>query len=183
MKSMDIREQLDQAIGHGPPLPPPEQRLAAGRTAVRHRRIRRATGAAAVLVAAALPIAVMHGSPTSVPALVGTTSTSPTPSANASQPIDGRTTGEAAGPTLEVVVIDGVPQLADHPPGLTIGPVVRSGESGFGLETRVEGERSFVLLLRDADGWQVNQLVTAERGDDLASWLRAEGWLPTGEGS
>ncbi len=183
MKSMDIREQLDQAIGHGPPLPPPEQRLAAGRTAVRHRHIRMAAGAAAVLGAAVLPIATMHGSLTSVPAVVGTSSTSPTRSADASQPIDGRTTGEAGGPTLEVVVVDGVPQLADHPPGLTIGPVVRSGESAFGLETRVEGERSFVLLLQGAAGWQVNQLVTAEPGDDLASWLRTEGWLPTGEGS
>lgn len=180
---MDIREQLDQAIGHGPPLPPPEQRLAAGRAAVRRRRIRMAAGAAAVLVAVALPVVTMHGSPTSAPALVGTSSTSPTPSADASQPVDGPTTGETAGPALEVVLVDGVPQLADHPAGFTIGPVVRAGERAFGLETRVGGQRSFVLLLQDGDGWQVNQLVTAGRGDDLASWLRAEGWLPTGEGS
>jgi DNA-directed RNA polymerase specialized sigma24 family protein len=51
---LDLREQLDEAIGHGPPLPPPERRLAAGRGAVRRRRMLVAAGAATAVAAVVL---------------------------------------------------------------------------------------------------------------------------------
>ena len=83
------------------------------------------------------------------------------------------------------MVVDGVPQLASGPPGsLVIGPVVRGDERAYGLEVRLEGERSFVLLLQaDDDGWLVNRVDTAEPGSgprDLAASIRL---APDGEGS
>jgi hypothetical protein len=55
---MDLREQLEEAIGPAPPLPPPAERVAAGRAALRRRRL--TVGAGALVAAAALvaPFAV-----------------------------------------------------------------------------------------------------------------------------
>ncbi len=179
---MDLRERIDQAMDPGPPLPPPERRLAAGRAALHGRRTRIATGAVGAVLVVVLPVVAWAWSPTSAPDHAGS-ATSPSEPATSSQPVDTPTTGGEGDPEFPVVVVDGVPQLAGQPIGLTIGPVVRGTERAFGLETRIEGERSFVLLLRGHHSWLVHRLVTAERGEDLASWLRARGWLPTGEAS
>jgi hypothetical protein len=181
-KGMDLRERIDQATGHGPPLPSAERRLVAGRAALHRRRTRIATGAVGAVLVVVVPVAAWAWSPTSAPGHAGS-ATSPSGQATSSQPVDTPTTGGEGDTEFTVVVVDGVPQLAGQPAGLTIGPVVRGTESAFGLETRIEGERSFVLLLRGHHSWLVRRLVTAERGDDLASWLRAQGWLPTGEAS
>ena len=58
---MDIQQELERSIGHGPTLPTPEQRLAAGRWALRRRRI--TVGGAAAVVAALMvtPLAIAAG--------------------------------------------------------------------------------------------------------------------------
>lgn len=174
---MDLRERLDQAIDDGPPLPPPERRLEAGRAAVRRRHVRATVGATSALVGVAVTMAMLVGSPGSSPAELRPAA-SASPTAQVSVPDD-----EAAGRArkFRIVVIDGVPQVAGQPAGLSIGPVVRGDERAFGLDTEVLGERSFVLVVRSGDGWQLRRLVAAHPGQDLATWLRGHGWLPTGE--
>lgn len=179
---MELREQLDRAIGHGPPLPSPEQRVSAGRAAVRRRRARVTSGAVVAVIAAVLSIAAVDWSPTPTSAPLGT-ATSPSAPAEPSPSPSVPTSEGPAGSPLAIVVVDGVPQLAEQPAGLTIGPVVREGERAFGIESRLDGTRSFVLVVPVGDGWQVRRLVAADPGADLASWLRARGWLPTGESS
>lgn len=58
---MDLHDELETAIGHGPALPPPEVRLAAGRTALRRRRAVLAAGTAGAVAAIVLPVAVLAG--------------------------------------------------------------------------------------------------------------------------
>lgn len=55
---MDIQHELEQAVGHGPTLPTPQQRLVAGQVALRRRRMGLGAGAVAVLVATAAPFTV-----------------------------------------------------------------------------------------------------------------------------
>jgi len=50
MTGMDLREELEGAIGDGPPLPAPEVRLAAGRAALRRRRAGVGAGAVVLVV-------------------------------------------------------------------------------------------------------------------------------------
>ncbi len=293
---MDLRDELEHAIGHGPALPLPEERLRAGRAALRRRRLAVGVGALAVASALVAPFAASGGigsqgvdpaspgsgptAPSDVPpnleagrltpdpdrpaytaqtypwrrdtvAAIDFGGTEPLirPGATVLQRRDdlfpgsdshstalvirfegqrywvamdwteaGGTIGQdeagatfdafdefvadfvTGGPTtqgppvgpgvdpdeeLEVVVVDGVPQLASGPPGsLVIGPVVRADERAYGLEVRLEGERSFVLLLRaEGGGWRVHRVVTPAPDEDLATWLRDAGWLPTGEAS
>ena len=59
---MDLTQELERSIPMGPPLPPPAERLVAGRRALRRRRAAAAVGAAAVVVALAVPIAALGGS-------------------------------------------------------------------------------------------------------------------------
>ena len=61
MTGMDLREELEGAIGDGPPLPAPEVRLAAGRAALRRRRAVLAAGTVGAVVALVLPVAVLAG--------------------------------------------------------------------------------------------------------------------------
>jgi hypothetical protein len=295
---MDLRDELEQAIGHGPALPAPEERLRAGRAAVRRRRLAVGVGALAVTTALLAPFAASGGSgsrgvdpappvsrpsgPPDVPPNLEAGRVEPEPDhrtytaqtypwrGDTVAAIDfggdeplirpgatvldrrddlfpgsgshsvalvvrfeeqrywvamdwteaGGTIGQdeaggafdgfdefvadfvSGGPTtqgppvgpeagadreLEVVVVDGVPQLASEFSSVIIGPVVRGSEPyvgprAYGLQVRLEGERSFVLLLQAEDGgWRVHRLVTAEPRQDLATWLRGAGWLPTGE--
>ena len=101
-----------------------------------------------------------------------------------SQPVD-RHHRRRGTPDFPVVVVDGVPQLAGEPIGLTIGPssVAPSAPSGWRPASRASAPW-YYLLLRGHHSWLVHRLVTAERGEDLASWLRTwKSWLPTGEAS
>ncbi len=83
---MDLHDELEDAIGHGPALPPPVERLASGRRALRRRRAVVAAGAAAAVAAVVLPVAALAGgTPTSggepAPAAPpATASATPTPS-------------------------------------------------------------------------------------------------------
>jgi hypothetical protein len=71
---MDLREQLEREIGDGPPLPPPETRLRAGRRALRRRRalVVVAAAGAAALIGAGAPLVLAQGGPTRGPAPVDT---------------------------------------------------------------------------------------------------------------
>lgn len=186
---MDLREQLDQAIGHGPALPPPEQRLAAGRAAVRRRRTLVALGAAAAVVAVVVPVAALGGTQSGSPRDLGPVTTpsvipSSPPAANPTTPGDARPSRDPdpEPDEFEVQVIDGVPQLASDFSSVVIGPMVRGSDRAYGLQIERDGERLFVLLLEtDAGGWRYDRHVVAEGDDDIVTWLRHDGWLPTGE--
>jgi hypothetical protein len=193
MDGMDLREQLEQAIGHGPPLPAPEARLAEGRSAVRRQRTLVAVGAAAVAAAVVVPVMALGGAPTSAPRDLGPAASS---SAQASdEPTVEVRDDPAPGPDLaddgtvpetdlETGAVLTIAELIGYPADVIIGPVVRDGERAFGLELVLEGDRSFALLRPTEDGdWRVHRLVTARPGEELATWLRGDGWLPTGEGS
>jgi hypothetical protein len=68
------------------------------------------------------------------------------------------------------------------PGSVVVGPVVRGDDRAYGEQVTLDGARSFVLVLRGPEGgWRVHRVDTAERGDDLVTWLRAAGWRPTGE--
>lgn len=58
---MDLHDELENAIGHGPTLPTPQERLAAGQAALRRRRALVSVGAAAAVAAVVLPLAVLAG--------------------------------------------------------------------------------------------------------------------------
>jgi hypothetical protein len=60
---MDIQWELENAIGIGPDLPPPTERLVAGRAALRRRRWVVGAGTAAVVVALAVPAVAMSLGP------------------------------------------------------------------------------------------------------------------------
>ncbi len=178
---MDLQQELERDLGHGPALPSPQERLVAGRAALRRRRMSVGAGAVAVLVAIAAPFALSGGGanqgtelPPAAPPSSAQTPVAPTPEPTARP-------SEDEDP-LEVVVVDGVPQMESDLASIVIGPVVRDAERAYGLEIRRDGVRSFVLLLPTPDGgWRVHRLVAAEPGEDLVTWLRDAGWLPTGE--
>ena len=264
---MDIQQQLERDIGHGPALPTPQQRLAAGRAALRRRRVTVAAGAAAVLVVIATPFALGAAGDTQSPALTAPPSPSATSEADpedwrgtggvqvqagtlrispdavvherrdgvvpgypssaaldltfqgertwrVTRPVGGgswmsitSTPGEEesglyrdfddfvakatfcfrqgvnplSGPgSLVLDDIDGMPQVAGA--GMAIGPVVRDDQRAFGFEVESGEGLQFVLLQRvSGDSWRVERIEAAASGDDLASWLRGLGWLPTGE--
>jgi hypothetical protein len=56
---MDLTRELEQSIPLGPPLPPPTERLVAGRSALRRRRASVAVTAAAAVVALVVPVAAL----------------------------------------------------------------------------------------------------------------------------
>ena len=182
---MDLQEQLDRAIGHGPPLPAPEERLLAGRIAARRRRSRMVAGSVLGAVAVALPVALslsLAGTSDSQPAPAGPSTVSDATPGD--DDANGTSDGVALPATegLNVVVVDGVPELSGHPSNMSIGPVVRESETAFGLQVRLHGKRSFVLMRwSEQAGWHVQRTVKAEPGEDLVTWLRGNGWLPTGE--
>ena len=64
---MDLQQELERGIGHGPELPTPQQRLIAGRAALRRRRRTFGAAATAALVAIAAPVAVMVGGDAQAP--------------------------------------------------------------------------------------------------------------------
>src|SRR3954471_6858295 len=114
---MDLQEQLDRAIGQGPPLPPPERRLEAGRAAVRRRRTRAATAVVAVAVTVmASATALTLSRPTAHDA-VGP-AVSPSSATRSPRPSDGSEPGAVE--DVRVVVVDGVPELVGHPARATI---------------------------------------------------------------
>lgn len=88
---MDISDELEQSFGHGPALPTPEERLVAGRAALRRRR--RAVGGTAAVVAALLvtPFAIAAGGDPAVqpgpatPASTATADPSPNPTTLATE--------------------------------------------------------------------------------------------------
>ena len=84
---MDIQQELERDIGHGPALPSPQQRLVAGRSALRRRRLAVGAGAAAVLVAIAAPFALGSGDAARSPDVTDSPSPSPSPS---SEPVPDR---------------------------------------------------------------------------------------------
>lgn len=278
---MELQQELERDIAHGPALPTPEQRLRAGRAALRRRRVAVGAAAAGVVVAAVAPFALGTGPATRgtdlVPASPGI-SDSPSAGVDLFEPrqgapvdidrqtrelvfaagavvqrrtdgvvqdIDGRSAslvidfeggtywvvmawderrGDVAydladsnpdstfdefvarhlpklerkyavagsttqgddlltGPgsdSLALEVVDGFPEVAGA--GTSIGPVLREGERGYGYEVDVTGTPSFVLIVTgDNDAWRVLRLDPVGPGEDLATWLRAAGWLPTGE--
>jgi hypothetical protein len=61
MGGMNLQQELERAIGEGPALPLPQERLAAGRRALRRRRAWVAAGTAAAVAAVVLPVAVVVG--------------------------------------------------------------------------------------------------------------------------
>jgi hypothetical protein len=61
MEGMNLQQELERAIGEGPALPLPGERLAAGRRALRRRRAGVAAAAAAAVVAVVVPVAVVAG--------------------------------------------------------------------------------------------------------------------------
>lgn len=70
---MNLREELDRSIGPGPPLPAAEERLRAGRVALRRRRLVVGAAGAAVLIVTITPLALSGGPTTGAaePAPVG----------------------------------------------------------------------------------------------------------------
>lgn len=61
MDDTGLQRELEEAIGRGPALPVPEERLAAGRRALRRRRAGVAALAAAAVVAVVVPVAAIAG--------------------------------------------------------------------------------------------------------------------------
>ena len=60
---MDIQWELENAIGNGPDLPPPTERLVAGRAALRRRRWVVGAGTAAVVAALVVPAVALSVGP------------------------------------------------------------------------------------------------------------------------
>ncbi len=75
---MNLQQELDRAIGHGPALPTPEERLAAGRAALRRRRAAVGAGVVAVLVAVAAPFALGVGDDARSPEMTDSPAATPT---------------------------------------------------------------------------------------------------------
>ena len=157
---MNLHEELEAAIGHGPALPPPADRLVAGRSALRRRRLVVASGAAAAVVAVVLPVAALAGgSPTSGRDL--------TPAAPVSAPVATPTEEATSAPAEPEATFD--PRIdevayADLRTGeLMINPeavVLRRVDDLYpgkktqsvALDLRLDGKRHWIVLEWDEGG-------------------------------
>jgi hypothetical protein len=184
---MSLQEQLDRAIGEGPELPSAPERLVAARGVARRRRSMVAGTAAAAALAAAAVMMSPYEDASDARSPYGDVGPAATPEpaepdVGAMRGSDGVDRVDESG--LRVEVVDGLPELAGYPARLTIGPVMRSAQEGFGLDVQIDGNPSFVLLVRtDERAWRIHRVTTVPKGENLATWLRDDGWLPTGEPS
>jgi len=187
LDGVSLQEQLDRAIGQGPELPSASERLATARSVARRRRSL-TVGAATAVALAAVAVAtstLQEASDVRSPYVDVAPAATPEPAKQGVDAMRGSDGVDRVGSSgLEVVVVDGSPELAGHPARLAIGPVVRSTQEGFGLDVEIDGNRSFVLLVHaDEHGWRIHRITAVPKGENLATWLRDDGWLPTGEPS
>jgi hypothetical protein len=162
---MDLREELDRAIGHGPGLPPPAQRLVAGRAALRRRRIAMAAGTAVAVVAVVVPAAVLTGgtptsgrdlAPVAPPGSTGPVDPSPAPEVLAERMGEAVTEHQwqGSGVVAEVDIFTG--DLVIRPGAVVTERVDdlypgKASES-VALDVRWRGERHWVALEWEESG-------------------------------
>ncbi len=140
---MNLQQKLDRAIGHGPALPTPEQRLAAGRAALRRRRASVGAGVAAVLVAVAAPFALGLGGDARSPGVTDSPSTTPTGAIAEAWIEDGGFRFDLGG-TLEFSPDAVVHERRDD--------VVSGAPLSVALDMTFDGERTWHLVRRKSSG-------------------------------
>lgn len=154
---MDIQQELERSIGHGPALPTPDQRLRAGRAALRRRRITVGAGAMAVLVAVAAPFALNGSGATQgsdlPPAAPPTSSVEPSPDRTLRADPE-RRFDVAMG---EVAYVDfATSTLMIHPDAVVVeridGLYPGKGTQSVALDLKLDGKRYWVELEWDEGG-------------------------------
>ncbi|MEJ7795292.1 MAG: hypothetical protein WKF50_07050 [Nocardioides sp.] len=143
---MDIQQELDRAIGHGPALPTPDQRLRAGRAAVLRRRAGIGAAAAATVAVLAVPAVLTLGGGSSSVAPAAT----PSSPSQAAQNAEGSWRRGAP------------PARYDADGNLVIRPgadvherrdgVVANAFGSVALDLSFEGERTWLLVERQSNG-------------------------------
>jgi hypothetical protein len=125
-----LQHELDRSFGDGPPLPPAEDHVAAGRRAlVRRRRAGGVAGLAAAAVLAAGWYGVSPSSPTGPDRLAGNPTPSTSPSA--SGPTDDSSTGPTEAPWQRGELIRYVDGRLQVRPGVIVHEHIRNP---YGLE-------------------------------------------------
>jgi hypothetical protein len=162
---MGVQEELEAAIGHGPALPEPAARVAAGRTALRRRRALVAVGGAVAVAAVVVPVAVVTGGAdrgTDLAPAAPPTSSAPSATAGPSAAPPGRSS-ESPGrswprgePPARVVLVDGSWRVV-----VRDGAVVherrtdlfpRKPTESAALDLTFRGRRHWIALEWDDDG-------------------------------
>lgn len=156
---MDIQQELERALGHGPTLPAPEERLAAGRAALRRRRVTVAAGTVVVFVAIAAPFAVSGSGATQgsdvPPAAPPPTSSAPEPAPDRTSRADPKprfdaSMGEVAYPDVRTG------ELMIHPDAIVLQRIddLYPGKAteSVALDLRLDGKRHWVALEWDEGG-------------------------------
>jgi len=159
---MDLQQELERGIGHGPALPAPQERLVAGRAALRRRRVTVGAGAAAVVMAVMAPLALAG---TGAPGGTGLRPAGQPPSAAATpEPFrDEKPRGESTaepewprGETMAAIVDSVTGTLLIHPDARVLERrddlYPGKDTESVALDLMLHGERQWVLLEWDERG-------------------------------
>lgn len=186
---MDLREELDASIGHGPPLPHPVERVAAGRTALRRRRTAVGVGGALAAAAMVVPAVLLAGgSPDSAadlpPAATPPGSATPAPSPTG----DAEPTTVAWEGNLPVRYLDGELEIR---PGVVVHEHL---ENPYGLEPpnrsdaldlTFKGKRTWTIVEYRKRGWNYAASEPSNGWASFGDWVAdqvgaaADGWPDT----
>jgi hypothetical protein len=149
-----LQEELDRSFGDGPPLPPAESHVAAGRRALMRRRV--ASGAASLAAAAVLAMswyAVSPGTPTGSDPLAGDAASSATPkAAKAPETTEGPSTDPPDAPWPRGELIRYVDGDLEVRPGVVVHEHIRN-PYGFeppalsdALDVTWKGQRQWLMI-------------------------------------
>lgn len=144
---MDISQELERGIGHGPTLPTPEERLATARAALRRRRLLVGSGAAAGLMVAITPLMLGGG-----PEVHGT---GPTPAASQATGAPSRDGVSIFRESIRLARFESDGRLWIHPDTVVHDrrdDVVPGAVASVALDATYDGRRSWLLFLQVDEG-------------------------------
>ncbi|MFC6287336.1 hypothetical protein ACFP3Q_08195 [Nocardioides sp. GCM10027113] len=170
---LDLHDELERAIGHGPPLVPAEQRLVAGRRALRRRRAAAALAAVGIVAALGVGWSAAGSDPQhrSAPIAVDPSPTTP----EASDWEDGTLVRYVDG---ELEIREGVVvhDRVDNPYGYA------APRKSVALDLTWQGQRHWLIggVERDGNSFGYQSTVPGGESTDFRTYVAEQAYLMTG---
>jgi hypothetical protein len=164
-----LQEELDRSFGDGPPLPPANSHVAAGRRALIRRRV--ASGAASLATAAVLAAswyAISPGAPTGSDRLAG----DPAVTARAPEATEGPSTDPTEAPWPRGELIRYVDENLEVRPGVVVHEHIRNP---YGFEPPALSD-ALDVTWKGQRRWLIIEKRPMPRGISLSSSTPSNGW-------